>query len=67
LAKGGPPVSPAQSTLYRVVSTELEGFLARQAEADRPVPEFVENELRAFLECGILAHGFCRVHCAHCA
>jgi hypothetical protein len=60
------PRRPAQSTLYRVVSTELEGFLARQAEADRPVPEFVENELRAFLECGILAHGFCRVHCAHC-
>jgi hypothetical protein len=26
----------------------------------------VASELRAFLECGILAHGFCRVRCAEC-
>jgi hypothetical protein len=26
----------------------------------------VERELRAFLKCGILAHGFVRVHCDAC-
>jgi hypothetical protein len=30
------------------------------------VPRFVERELRGFLRCGILAHGFVRVHCDDC-
>jgi hypothetical protein len=30
------------------------------------VPRFVERELRGFLRCGILAHGFVRVHCDGC-
>jgi hypothetical protein len=30
------------------------------------VPRFVERELREFLDCGILAHGFLRVHCDAC-
>jgi hypothetical protein len=31
------------------------------------LPEFVRDEFEAFLECGILAHGFLRVRCADCA
>jgi hypothetical protein len=42
----------------------LETFLARGR--DRPLPRFVERELRGFLECGILAHGVLRVHCDAC-
>jgi hypothetical protein len=49
-----------------VVSAELETFLARAAARDRPVPRFVERELRTFLRCGVLAHGFVRVHCPGC-
>jgi hypothetical protein len=30
------------------------------------VPAFVERELRAYLKCGILAHGFVRIHCDAC-
>ncbi|MBW2235854.1 MAG: transposase [Deltaproteobacteria bacterium] len=30
------------------------------------MPRFVERELRGFLRCGILAHGFVRVHCDDC-
>jgi hypothetical protein len=30
------------------------------------VPRFVEQELRAFLRCGVLALGFLRLHCDHC-
>ena len=43
--------------LYDVVRAELESFLARARERDRTVPRFVERELRAYLGCGILAHG----------
>jgi len=42
--------------LYAVVESELETFLSRGR--DRPRTRFVERELRGFLECGILAHGF---------
>ena len=57
---------PEESILYRVVQRELETFLARAQDRDRPVPRFVEREFRGFLRCGILAHGFVRVHCDDC-
>ena len=31
-----------------------------------PVPAYVERDLRKFLECGILAHGFARARCEKC-
>ena len=60
------PRRPDQSLLYQVVAEHLETFLARQAARGRPVPRFVEQEFRSFLECGVLAHGFLRVHCDTC-
>jgi len=57
---------PEESVLYGVVQEELETFLARAHERERPVPRFVERELRAFLHCGILAHGFVRARCDEC-
>jgi hypothetical protein len=30
------------------------------------VPRFVEREFRAYLACGVLAHGFLRLHCDAC-
>ncbi len=49
-----------------MVQQELETFLARAHERERPVPRFVGRDIRAFLHCGILAHGFLRVHCEAC-
>ena len=60
------PLNPEESILYGVVAAQLETFLERQRCRDRPVPRFVERELRSFLECGVLAHGFLRVHCDAC-
>jgi hypothetical protein len=60
------PRNPEATVLYGVVAGHLETFLARQRERDRLVPRFVERELRAFLDCGILARGFIRVYCAAC-
>jgi hypothetical protein len=60
------PRNPEENPLYGIVGEHLETFLARQQERDRPVPCFVERELRSFLECGVLANGFLRVHCDAC-
>src|SRR5207244_396452 len=54
------------TVLYQVIAEQLETFLAAQQERDRPVPRFVEKEFRAFLDCGILARGFLRLHCQDC-
>ncbi len=57
---------PEETDLHTVVREQLESFLARAGEGDHPVPHFVEQELRAYLRCGILAHGFLRIHCDAC-
>ncbi len=36
------------------------------AEGAASLPQFVKDQFDAFLECGILAHGFLRVRCAAC-
>ena len=57
---------PEKTLLHRVVREELEPFLARARESGAPVARFVEREIRAYLDCGILANGFLRVHCDEC-
>jgi hypothetical protein len=52
------PRNPDDNPLYEIVAGNLETFLALQSERDRPVPRFVERELRNFLDCGVLAKGF---------
>ena len=53
---------PEETTLYRVVQENLETFLAEvEAGSAASLPQFVKDEFEAFLECGILAHGFLRV------
>ena len=48
---------PEDSVLHRIVREQIETFLGHRETQGRPVPRFVERELRGFLECGILAHG----------
>jgi len=60
------PRNPEKTVLYGVVAEQLETFLERQRRWDRHVPRFVERELRSFLDCGMLARGFLRVHCDAC-
>jgi hypothetical protein len=57
------PRRPEESVLYRVVAENLESFLTFQQKRGRVVPRFVENDLRDFLDCGILERGLIRVHC----
>ena len=60
------PRKPEETLLYRVISEQLETFLARQHQGDRPVPGFVEDEFRSFLQCGVLEYGFLRLRCEAC-
>ena len=55
--------TPEEEPLYQVLAEHLETFLERTRSSDRQLPSHVEKELRAYLECGILAHGFLRVRC----
>ena len=58
--------TPETEPLYRGLAAHWETFLAQQRAADQPLPRYVEQELRAYLECGILACGFVRARCSQC-
>ena len=59
---------PEESTLYRLVQQHVASFFTQVEEATGTgLPKFVKDEFDAFLECGILAHGFLRLRCADCA
>jgi hypothetical protein len=48
--------------LYRLVQQHAATFIAHtEASTGGVLPRFVNDELEAFLECGILAHGFLRL------
>jgi ribosomal protein S27E len=51
-----------------LVQEHLETFLPKSSwRPGRGLPEFVKEEFDAFLECGIVAHGFLRLRCVDCA
>ena len=59
---------PEETTLYRLVQEHGQTFFAQvESETATALPEFVKDEFEAFLQCGILAHGFLRLRCADCA
>jgi len=60
------PRSPESTILYSVVAQNLETFLARQQERERPIPSFFEEEFRSYLKCGQLEFGFLRLYCDTC-
>ena len=58
---------PEETALYQLVQAHAESFFAFvQAETGASLPQFVKDEFDAFLECGILAHGFLRLRCGDC-
>jgi hypothetical protein len=56
---------PEETVLYKVISENLDTFIDMvNSEQNRNgLTKYVEKELRAFLECGIHAHGVCLVRC----
>ena len=58
---------PDETTLYQVIQEHVETFFAQvELETGAGLPQFVKDEFEAFLECGILAHGFLRLRCGSC-
>ena len=60
---------PEGTVLHAAVREHLATFLV-EAEERSPtglgLPRFVREEFERYLHCGILAHGFARVHCGAC-
>ena len=58
---------PEKTVLYKIVSEHLEEFLGEiHDHYDKPLPKHVEKELREYLECGLLQHGFAKAVCKAC-
>ena len=58
---------PEQTTLYRLVQQHAASFIAHtEASTGAALPRFIKDQFDAFLECGILAHGFLRLRCGEC-
>ncbi|HJN74328.1 MAG TPA: transposase, partial [Myxococcota bacterium] len=59
---------PESGALHLILREHLETFLERVDEdpCSPGLASFVEAELRGYLRCGILAHGFARCRCATC-
>jgi hypothetical protein len=67
LAPAYAPRRPTETVLYGAVGAHLETFLAWARESyEKPIPRYVENELRGYLRCGVFAHGFVRCQCEAC-
>jgi hypothetical protein len=62
------PRDPSHTVLYQVIAEHLETFLAT-LDADptaKGLPGYVREEFYAYLQCGVLAHGFVRLGCDTC-
>ena len=66
---GYPQRRPEHTVLYQVVAQHLETFLQEardRSEHGFGYPRFIERTFRRYLQCGIFAHGFCRLRCSAC-
>jgi Transposase zinc-binding domain len=58
---------PEQTALYQLIQQHAATFFMQAQDATgSSLPRYVKDEFDAFLECGILAHGFLRLHCGGC-
>lgn len=58
---------PEQTTLYHLVQQHAASFIANtEASIGAELPQFIKDEFDAFFKCGILVHGFLRLHCVEC-
>ena len=61
------PRRPTETVLYGLVRQHLESFLAYAREHyEGGLPRYVEDELRAYLKCGVFSEGFVRARCDRC-
>ena len=57
---------PETTLLYQLVARHFPAFRELREEAGRPLPDHVEAEFDAYLDCGRLEEGFLRLRCEQC-
>ena len=57
---------PEKTPLHKIISENLESWLEWREAAERSVRGYVKDELRGYLECGMLCFGFARARCTGC-
>ena len=57
---------PEKEPLYQILAGHPETFLQHTRTSEHRLPLHVEKEMRAYLDCGILAYGFVRARCEDC-
>jgi hypothetical protein len=57
---------PEQTVLYAVIAEHYPRFLQAIEASGGHLPAFMRQEFEAYLECGLLEHGFLRVKCDGC-
>ena len=58
---------PEKTPLYQIIQSNLTKFIEQvETEKGYPLPNFVIKEFYDYLDCGILAKGFLRLHCEGC-
>jgi hypothetical protein len=69
LMENVPASKVGEAAIHNVKTQDhVETFFAQvEQESGTGLPQFVKTEFAAFLECGILAHGFLRLRCGDCA
>ena len=62
------PRDPTKTLLYKVIAENIETFFSELESSPnaKGLPDYVKREFYDFLKCGILAHGFTRLHCTDC-
>ena len=59
---------PHATVLYQLVKDHFAEFHRYATESyDKPLPRYVEKEIRGYLQCGDFAHGFVQLVCQRCA
>jgi hypothetical protein len=57
---------PEATLLYQLVEQHYPAFRDLRSEAGRPLPDYVQEEFEAYLQCGRLEEDFLRVRCEYC-
>jgi len=61
------PRHPEKTALYRIIQQHHHTFQQQiEEETSHTLPKFITQEFDAYLQCGILAHGFLRLACEEC-
>jgi len=57
---------PEATLLFQLVERHYPQFVAARETAGRPLPQYVQEELAAYLKRGRREHGFLRARCENC-